>query len=211
MIPRYILILIVLLAQSTNYCHGSEQLYPGEPDVIDADNSTACGPIACYVAAKAMGVSTSLSEVINKCKWKSGELTTLNAMHVTLQQYNDKLISTPTRLSPESLHTLLFENIGVAILAIRKNSGHIDHSLVAVGLEEGDRVVLIDYPELSMTITFEELVDKWEGLSLVVTPVKQPQFGEMTVRRGLLTGACVLTGYLGVWLFLSIGRTGRGA
>ncbi len=61
------------------------QEFCGASDVLlDGDYSTACGPIACYVALSHVGVAASLPEVAEKCNWRKGETTTLREIRDAL-------------------------------------------------------------------------------------------------------------------------------
>jgi ABC-type bacteriocin/lantibiotic exporter with double-glycine peptidase domain len=139
----------------------------GLPPLLDEGCQTACGPIACFVAARSMGVEVSLTAVIQKCKWTAGQLTTLQRMQDTLADMDGLAISA-VRLSPDQLKLHLRRGDCAAVLPVRKKSANINHAICAIGVEN-DRIVAIDYPELKQLYSDDDIAEIWDGQVLLVT------------------------------------------
>jgi hypothetical protein len=128
---------------------------------------TACGPIACYVALRAIGVDSSLKAMAEACRWKKGELTTLEAMHQAILRTGEAS-SVPTQLPLDRLAALIGDGRNVAILPIRKGGEEINHAVCAVRARPGEFFV-IDYPELGQWKSAAELANIWDGDLLLVS------------------------------------------
>ncbi|QGQ25630.1 hypothetical protein F1728_24400 [Gimesia benthica] len=138
------------------------------PTLTDNGYQTACGPIACFVAMRLMGVDCSLDTIITKCDWKEGELTTLQSMQDTFADFEKEIVSMPIRVSPQELVDYLESGNYVAVLPIRKRSGEVNHAVCAIGYEEGN-VIAVDYPELTQKYSLDKLCDIWDGPVLLVS------------------------------------------
>ncbi|MDR1962674.1 MAG: hypothetical protein LBQ50_02730 [Planctomycetaceae bacterium] len=154
-LPIFFLLPIIALAQRL-------------PTLEDEQYKTACGPIACLVALKTLGVETSLPEIAKRCSWEQDKYLPLENLQKALKSYHgvDCQIA---KLSPKELCQLLKDDQTVVILALRKNTDEIDHAVCAVDVQENDQVIkLIDYPELTQRKLVAELTDAWDGAALVV-------------------------------------------
>lgn len=141
---------------------------PSLPKLVDEGCETACGPISCYVAARSLDVPVSLNEMIDKCKWKKGSLTTVQQIQDALSSFPAYIKSVPTRLTLDSLARYLKNGDYVAVVPVRKNSQEINHAVCLVGFENGT-FKAVDYPELSRWYTSAELADIWDGPVLLVS------------------------------------------
>jgi hypothetical protein len=144
----------------------------GLPVLTDDGCQTACGPITCFVAARSLGVDVSLDAMIQKCDWKQGQLTTLQRIQETLAGLENEIVSVPARVSPKELQEYLQSGNYVAVLPVRKRSEEVNHAICAVGLED-DKIIAIDYPELTERYTLDELADIWDGPALLVSRSSQ--------------------------------------
>jgi ABC-type bacteriocin/lantibiotic exporter with double-glycine peptidase domain len=138
------------------------------PTLEDEQYKTACGPIACRLALKTLGIETTLQEIAKRCQWEQDKYLPLENLQTALRSYHgvDCQIA---KISPKELCQLLKEDQTVVILALRKNTDETDHAVCAVGVQENDQVIqLIDYPELTQRKLLAELADAWDGVALVV-------------------------------------------
>lgn len=155
---------VVLLAQARIL----STVYGALPVIEDEQYKTACGPIACSVALRSLGVDASLDEVANKCRWEKDRFVPLDTLNRALQSYRG-IDCQLAKLSPQELCELLRDDQTVVILATRKNSQAVDHSVCAVAVEDnGQTIRLIDYPELMQQKTLGEIADAWDGVALLV-------------------------------------------
>jgi len=138
------------------------------PTLEDGQYKTACGPIACVVALKTLGVETSLDEMAKRCGWVQDEFLPLENLQKALHSYRG-IDCQIVKLTPKQLVGLLKDNQTVVILATRKLTDEIDHAVCAVGVQDNDQVIhLIDYPELHQRKLIGEIADVWDGTALVV-------------------------------------------
>jgi ABC-type bacteriocin/lantibiotic exporter with double-glycine peptidase domain len=196
--PKHIVTAIIILIANSLAFGAAAGLTSGNPDPKDVTHATACGPIACFVAARAIGVSVSLDTMIDRCKWAPGRYTTLETVRTALSGM-EQINCTPTRLTPEQLVAVLQTGQSAAILTIRKRSQNVDHALVAVRTQ-GDSIVMVDYPELSVVKSLGELSEIWDGAALVVTRQAVPNSTSILTRRGILAIAAFFASAAGMWL-----------
>lgn len=138
------------------------------PTLKDEQYKTACGPIACVVALQALGVNTSLEEMVKLCSWEQDKFLPLENLQKAVCSYRG-INCHMVQLSPKHLVELLKDDQTVVILAVRKQNDDIDHVVCAIGVQENDQVIhLIDYPELHQRKLIAELADSWDGAALVV-------------------------------------------
>lgn len=138
------------------------------PIVVDEYYRQACGPIACLVALRSLGVETSLDEVVQKCQWEEGKLSPLETLETAVQSYRG-IDGRLAQISPQELCQLLKDDQTVVILATRKSSEELNHAVCAVAVaDDGQAITLIDYPELTQERSIAEVADAWDGQALVV-------------------------------------------
>jgi Peptidase C39 family len=135
----------------------------GSP-VIDESYATACGPIAGFVASKALGGTLSLDELVQLCHWNPGKTTSFAELQSALIDAGFACHS--ARLSPKQLSQTLSNEYSV-ILSVRKGSEDVNHMVTAIACDP-EGVLLLDYPELLCRKSQEELADVWDGDVLVV-------------------------------------------
>ncbi len=141
---------------------------PPEPFFLsDGVYRNACGPIACYVAAREVGEHVTLAEMARACRWQEGHFTSLGTMHRALSGCRG-VKSIVTWLSPAQLRDVIRTGRYAAILAIRHGSQEIDHA-VCVTSAGDEGVTLVDYPMLRQTLTWDELADDWDGHAILVS------------------------------------------
>lgn len=147
------------------HCGMSEiqQTECAEPNTIAY--TTACGPIAVYVALSNCGVTTSLQTVISQCEWSEGELTALSKLARVLDTYSEVAVAA-RQVSPRELVRFV-QGDGAAIIPIRKGSEAANH-VVCVVAAGSNMVEIIDYPELRGKLTLEQLAQNWDGEALLV-------------------------------------------
>lgn len=175
-IERRIRSLLVLMVLATTFAIAIKNQALADDDVVsaklptltDEGAQTACGPIACFVAMRFMGVECSLDSIILKCGWEEGELTTLQRMQDTFEEYNTEIVSEPIRVSPQELVNYLESGNYVVVMPIRKKSDQVNHAVCAVGFEDGN-IIAIDYPELTQKYSLDKLSDIWDGPILLVS------------------------------------------
>src|SRR3954454_7085093 len=117
------------------------------PTLEDEHFKTACGPIACYVAANLLGAHVSLDDVVHDCSWSPNKTTNLEQMLNALASVKG-IECTAARLTPDELSTLLKRDDTVVIIPARKDTEEIDHAYCAVRIRSDGAVQLIDYPGL---------------------------------------------------------------
>jgi hypothetical protein len=193
-----VIISLVVLVKNSAMLASTGHLSSGMCSDKDVVYGKACGPIACYVAVRALAVPTTLTTMINGCQWKPGQLTTLEMMQSTLSKI-DGVACVACRLTPDKLCALLRNNEGVAILPIRKRSQVPDHVVVAIGVV-GDQVMVMDYPELSETVPMSVLVDVWDGPALVVARRSQQTYNTLLTHRRTTIVASILAEFVVVFL-----------
>jgi ABC-type bacteriocin/lantibiotic exporter with double-glycine peptidase domain len=154
---------------------GSENERPPELHVdsvseilSDAEYRNACGPTACYVAARTAGCECSLDDVAVLCNWRPGRLTTLGEMVDALRRIG-QLDVRAVHVTPRQLIAHVSMPGCSAVLPVRKGDQVTDHAFCVVGYQE-NRFVVIDYPELVTLWTAEQLSDAWDGQALLIRP-----------------------------------------
>lgn len=153
---------------SARFCGAEDKKVPGLPSLADDGYQTACGPIACYVAARKMGLDCSLASMIDKCDWNVGKMTELKQLHDTLSMYDSRITCTALRQTPRDMTNCLKDGNHAVLLAIRKHSSEINHVVCAIGIEDG-KIIAVDYPELIRRFSEDELTDVWDGQVLLVS------------------------------------------
>ncbi len=169
---------------------------PADKDLLhDIEYVNACGPIACFVACRAMGREVSIAQLANDCGWIEGRFTKLSEMQSALTRVPG-IVSLPTRLSPEQLRSLLGSGNYAAVLPIRKSSDDINHAVCAIEASERG-IVYIDYPELRNDVPIDQLADIWDGQVLLVSRRSASVIGQIValVAPGGLVG-CLAIGLL---------------
>ncbi len=138
------------------------------PTVVDEHYRTACGPIACLVALRSVGVDTSLEEVIKRCDWDKGKLSPFDTLESAVKSYRG-IDGRLAHLSPKELCRLLEDDQTAVILAVRKDSQEICHAVCALEVLGDDGAIRVfDYPELLQERLIADVVDTWDGQALVV-------------------------------------------
>ncbi|NQT17779.1 MAG: hypothetical protein HQ582_33800 [Planctomycetes bacterium] len=138
------------------------------PTVVDEQYKNACGPVACFVALRSLGVETSLDDVVERCKWEEGKFISLETLEAAVQSYRG-IDGHLAQVSPPELCQLLGDDQTVVILVTRKRSEELNHAVCAVAVTDNDQTIrLIDYPELTQERLIAELADAWDGQALVV-------------------------------------------
>jgi hypothetical protein len=156
------MIVILIQAESMPYA------YCDLPTIEDEHYKDACGPIACLVALRSLGIEASLAEAVKKCDWEEGKFTPLKTMEAAIQSYRG-IDAQLAKLSPQELSKLLTDDQTVVILATRKSSQEINHAVCAVAVEnDGQAIRWIDYPELTQKKMIGEVTEVWDGPALVV-------------------------------------------
>ena len=141
--------------------------YATETVVTDKIYKDACGPIACVVALRSLGVECSLSQVCHQCEWGEGRSVSFANMKQTLDSYRG-VECFATRLKPRELIDLLSRRQTVVILAMSTGADEINHAVCATGVNENDEVKFVDYPELLKVRPLGDIVPDWDGTALVV-------------------------------------------
>jgi hypothetical protein len=158
------LVVCLLLAGATR----GSALETLETVVTDAAYKDACGPFSCLVALRLLGADSSLQKVGKECDWTEGKPVGLQAMQQTLDGYAG-IECQAVKLTPDELIDVLEDDQAVAILAIRKNSEEIDHSVCAASTDRSKQTIRwIDYPELEQEKALTEVAKVWDGTALVV-------------------------------------------
>ncbi len=167
------------------------------PTLEDEHFKTACGPIACLVALRSLGVDAHLDDVAVQCGWSEGELLPLANMKRALEEYSG-IRCASVKLTPGELTHLLNDEQTVVILPIRKSTEHVDHAVCAVSSDENGNIVRwIDYPELGQSKLIGEVVHVWDGPALVVQPTPVYRALDML---GLFTAPIVVLALGVAWL-----------
>lgn len=169
--------------------------------LIDESARTACGPIGCYVAARALGVDVALETCIDRCGWSPGRRVSLAAIVDAIDE-TPHLRSQAARMNPGELHELLQGEKCAVILAVRSDGEAIDHVIVAIGATE-ENVTVIDYPQLGDQITLDELADRWDGAAIVV------MHESPTPSRSMLAAMPVTSGLVVVLAMVVVARAVR--
>ncbi len=156
--------LLVIVVGSCHLAHaGSDD---STSPVDDFRYKRACGPIACFVAARYLDRDISLQQAAEACHWTTGDTTSLQQIHDAIRTLG--LTCKAQRMSPDELCRYLQAGTGVAILPIRKFSEESNHVIVA--LESANNyVTTVDYPELIREEYVDSLADKWDGQVLCVS------------------------------------------
>jgi len=174
-------------------------------NLSDAEFSTACGPIACFVAAyKSGGYEGTLDAVAKECNWQEGRRTSLAEMCDAIRRVSNKIECRPCLLSPDQLFSFLGENPQAsAVLAVRTGQGEIDHAVCAAGVKK-DSFVIIDYPRVTYLLHMDQVYDVWDGHALLVEPKSMSplKFLALGVVPGALVAIVAIVA-LGVWRFAS--------
>lgn len=169
----------------------------GETTLKDGEYLTACGPIACFVALESLGVETSLAEVVQRCNWKKDRLTPFEDLREGLNSYPG-IHSQIVKLSPQQLCDLLVDDGTIVLLGVRKRTEQIDHAVCAVDTSQsGQAIHLIDYPELHRNLLMGEVVDRWDGVAIVV---RMSPFYRAIDKLGLLFTPLVLACLGVLWI-----------
>jgi hypothetical protein len=100
MMRRYARMVLVIVLGGAVACQAAQPTGPGLPDPEDVANANACGPIACFMAGRALGAAVTLPEMIRQCGWKVGQRTRLDTIQNTLAGIPG-LTSTPIRVTPD--------------------------------------------------------------------------------------------------------------
>jgi hypothetical protein len=150
---------------------GQTQTDAGEV-LVDEEYKTACGPISCFVALHKLGDDTPLRTIIDESSWKKDQPVPFSALLDTLSRHSS-VRARAVRLTPEELLSWMAHGDRVAILAIRKMPAQTDHALCAIGVE-GERLAVLDYPELDYTLSKGRLSDMWNGEAILVVPNETP-------------------------------------
>jgi len=181
---------------------GDNQVSPASAsnDVLrDVAFANACGPIACYAAARRLGTACTLEGLVAGCAWKPGEMTSLRKMQQALSALEDVRV-TPTRLSPTELRTLIGTGDYTAILPIRKASDHINHAVCVVADDQG-LFRLVDYPELVSWKSADEIADMWDGQALLISlrpPLPAWKQGLLAVAPSMIAALAIVLPRRGV-------------
>jgi ABC-type bacteriocin/lantibiotic exporter with double-glycine peptidase domain len=158
-LPCLCLALVVGVFTATNLTLATAPTLDGE-DVPDA-----CGPIACYLALRSLGVFASLEDVLEQCNWHSGEGVQIRQMVEALADYSD-VVSRPVHLTSGELFDIVEKPDSVAIVPLSvADDNH--HAMVAVATRDS-LLILIGYPELRRLVTEDELNDAWDGAAIVM-------------------------------------------
>ena len=153
---------------------GSSALAAGDsqpayrPTLIDESSSTACGPIACYVAARSLKIEVPLDEFVRLCDWSPGRRVSIRRLRDVMAD-TAGLDATAVRTGPFEVRDALRTRQCAIILAVRNGSESIDHAVVAVHADE-EQITIVDYPGLVSTLTLDELADRWDDAAIMVIP-----------------------------------------
>ncbi len=79
----FVMIVCLTLLALTGNSNAQDRM----PTLEDAQYSTACGPIACFVALQSLGVETSLDETAQRSGWIQDEFLPLESLQTALKSY----------------------------------------------------------------------------------------------------------------------------
>ena len=133
--------------------------------------STACGPLACYTVARRMGISVSVLDMVQRCRWQPGTYTTLSTINDVLAALPEVRVS-GIKIDVVSLREYL--NAGaVVVLPIDVLCANTGHAIVAIAVDDGNIVVAgssteAGYASGLATIDAQQLSRRWSGDALVI-------------------------------------------
>ncbi len=164
---------------------------PYRATLRDEGVSTACGPIACFVAARALGAEVTLDGMIESCQWTEGRLVSLNRLCQVLRQ-TESVQAEAVRMSPIQLRDTLRGRHCAVILAVRKSTSEVDHAVVAVSADDLG-VTILDYPGLNEYWDLDELATRWDGVAILAVQERgAASVGSLLKRMPITIGLLVI-------------------
>lgn len=135
--------------------------------ITDAHYKDACGPIACYVALRAIGETPSLEQLSSMLEWQPGRKTKICQVLTLLDQWPG-LRCDGLNLSIDELWDFAGTKNLVLLLPVKRNSSQVNHLVTAVSLID-DRLAVVDYPDLKAYYSRHSLLEEWDGAALVLS------------------------------------------
>jgi len=162
------LIVVAILLRSSASAQAEDPTPAGAFVLQDAQYRNACGPIACYIAARRAGWGGSLDLIANSCTWSEGK-------ECTLQELTEGLAATDCvdlmacRAAPRDLVNHLRTPGATAILVVRKSTDLPNHAVCVIAFAD-EKFVLADYPDIRQRMSEDQLATIWDGPALLVRP-----------------------------------------
>jgi len=127
--------------------------------------ANGCGPVAVFVAGRAVGSDCSLSDAVRASSWTEGEPVRIRDILAACERLD--LSARLARLTPGRLRRFVRGQTRTAILMVDSEPRRTRHVVTVFGVN-GNRFVGIDWPAGIVRWDAGELADRWDGACILV-------------------------------------------